>query len=121
MKPNVVVIDDESAFSNAIIDKLMDVALIHSAENAEDGIRIAKELKPKVIVTDLIMPKKGGDDVIGEIRATDWGKDTKIIVLTALMDSESRKKCKEAGADDFLAKSEIKIKDLAEKIAGYLE
>ncbi len=74
------------------------------ARNGQEGFRVAWELRPQLIVTDLMMPEVSGLDLIRMIRDKEELKGTPIILLTAKADETTRIEGTERGADAYLSK-----------------
>ncbi|MBK8397160.1 MAG: SpoIIE family protein phosphatase [Leptospiraceae bacterium] len=74
------------------------------ASDGQEGFEMAIELKPDLIITDLMMPKKSGLDLIQDVRRTSHITYIPIILLTAKADEQTRKEVTEEGANFFLAK-----------------
>jgi len=111
----ILVIDDEMLTRTTL------AALLerpnYSVEMAEDGIQgfdLAKQIKPDVILLDVMMPRMNGYDVCKRIREDPEIREVPIIMLTALDDHDARLNGLMAGADDFLSKPfdslELKIR-----------
>ncbi|MBR8834685.1 MAG: response regulator [Stigonema ocellatum SAG 48.90 = DSM 106950] len=77
---------------------------VHTARNGLEGFRIAKEILPSLIVSDLMMPLVSGLEMIRTIRNEENLKGIPIILLTAKVDEEARIEGAERGADAYLAK-----------------
>jgi adenylate cyclase len=77
---------------------------VQTAHNGLEGLQIAKEILPSLIVSDLMMPIVSGLDMIHSIRKEEMLKGTPIILLTAKVDEEARIEGTEYGADAYLAK-----------------
>lgn len=78
------------------------IEVIGEARNGEEAVQMALELKPDVILMDLVMPVKSGIDAIAEIRQAQG--EARILVLTSFADDENVKKAIKAGASGFLLK-----------------
>lgn len=72
------------------------------AENGAVVVEAAFQEPPDLLVLDLNLPIKDGEQALGEIRASNT--DLPVLVLTGRQDLETRIRCFEAGADDFLTK-----------------
>lgn len=98
----ILVIDDEAAIRNLLQVNLKthsyDVAL---AESGEDGLKLAAEFHPHVIILDLGLPDQNGFDVLKKLRA--W-TTIPIIILTVSDDETTKVRLLDAGADDYLTK-----------------
>ena len=76
---------------------------IFEAANGADAMQIAREERPDLVILDLAMPKLGGLEVIGRIKAL--GLPCKILVLTASLAEFFSARCMRAGAMGFVAKT----------------
>jgi two-component system, cell cycle response regulator DivK len=74
------------------------------AGDGQEAIRLAVELKPDVIVTDLSLPGLDGCDLIGRLRADPATRGIPVIALTAHADQASALRAHQAGCSAFLAK-----------------
>jgi two-component system phosphate regulon response regulator PhoB len=78
---------------------------IHEAANGPDGLALAKELQPDLVLLDVMMP--GGLDgfqVCTQIKADAALANTPVVILTARSQERDRQAGERAGADAFLAK-----------------
>lgn len=74
------------------------------ARDGDESLEIARRLRPDLIVLDLMMPGRGGLEVLEELRAEPELARTPVIVLTARAQVSDREKAAEAGADGFITK-----------------
>ena len=82
--------------------KKYDIEVIDEASNGEEAIQKAEELKPDVILMDLVMPVKSGLEAILEIKQMQ--PQARILVLTSFADDENVVQAIQAGAYGFLLK-----------------
>ncbi len=86
-KKKILIIDDEENFCNLVkknVEKTNEFE-VYTATNGDDGIKLIKEVKPNLILLDIIMPGLDGGDVVSLIRSDDSIKDTPIVFLTSLV------------------------------------
>jgi diguanylate cyclase (GGDEF)-like protein len=74
------------------------------AEDGEEGVRLAIERRPEIILMDLSMPKLGGLEALAQIRRDYRARSTPVILLTANGNIDSIVEHLAAGADDYLVK-----------------
>jgi signal transduction histidine kinase/response regulator RpfG family c-di-GMP phosphodiesterase len=74
------------------------------ARNGEEGFQMAQQHKPHLILTDLMMPKVSGLDLIRMVRLDEGMCGTPIVLLTAKADEDTRLEGVERGADAYLSK-----------------
>lgn len=89
---------------------------IVSAGDGEEALAMAIKEKPGLIVSDVMMPKISGFDMLDILRSTTETKDIKIIMMTALSSDDQRQRSEELGADRYLVKSQVGIEDVVRTI-----
>lgn len=77
---------------------------VYTAKDGDEALVRAKQVKPDLIILDIMMPRKTGVEVCELLRAQAAFKDTLIIFLTALNDETSQMKGLDTGADDYVNK-----------------
>lgn len=104
MKKNILVIEDDENIRAAHKLVLEDDFNIHLAADGEDGLAKAKELKPDLIILDLMMPKMDGIEVCKNIRSDEAINATKIVMVTAKDKPIDEVRGMDTGADDYIMK-----------------
>lgn len=74
------------------------------AGNGKQAVELAAEIKPDVVVLDVMMPEKTGLEACSEIKAMPGMNTIPVILLTAMAESEDVKKGEDAGADAYITK-----------------
>ncbi|MCF2147397.1 response regulator [Desmonostoc muscorum LEGE 12446] len=102
---SILVVDDNPDLRTYVSDILRRNGYqVQTSRNGYEGYRIAKEITPSLILTDLMMPLVSGLEMIQMIRSEEKLKGIPIILLTAKVDEETRIEGTEHGADAYLAK-----------------
>ncbi len=89
---------------------------IVSAGDGEEALAMAIKDRPDLIVSDVMMPKISGFDMLDILRSTTETKDIKVIMMTALSSDEQRKRGEQLGADMYLVKSQVGIEDVVKAV-----
>lgn len=89
--------------------------------NGEEALAKTREIKPDIVLLDVMMPKINGYESLAALKSDPETKDIPIIMLSALMRDFNREKAVEAGADDYLIKSEAMPADVITKIEQVLQ
>jgi CheY-like chemotaxis protein len=89
---------------------------IVSAPDGEEALAIAVKERPDLIISDIMMPKISGFDMLDILRNAPETKDTKIIMMTALSQAEDKERADKLGADLYLVKSQVTLEDVAESV-----
>ena len=127
-KPSLLLVEDNADVVTYITSCLQDDYEVMVGNNGEEGINLAFENSPDLIITDVMMPIKDGYQVCEELKSDIRTSHIPIIMLTAKADLDSKIDGLEKGADVYLAKPfhkkelRIRIKNLLEtrqKIQAY--
>ncbi|OFZ82019.1 MAG: hypothetical protein A2583_01370 [Bdellovibrionales bacterium RIFOXYD1_FULL_53_11] len=101
----ILVVDDDSDSAFLIKQLVPPDITVYSAENGLDGIRLAQEINPSLIVLDINMPKLGGIETCRLLRSNDSTKNIPVIMLSASSEVDSKVDAFMRGADDYVSKS----------------
>lgn len=93
---------------------------IISAGDGEEALAMAVKEKPDLILSDVMMPKISGFDMLDILRATPETKNIKVIMMTALSSEDQRSRGEKLGADRYLVKSQVGIEDVVRTIHDLL-
>ncbi len=93
---------------------------IIESETAEDGINLAIERRPALILMDIQLPAMNGIDALGLLRADPRTRDIPVIAVTASAMTEDRKRIMAAGFDGYQRKP-LDIKEFVEAVREALE
>ncbi|KEY20260.1 response regulator transcription factor [Kaistella antarctica] len=117
----ILLIDDEEDILEILSYNLeKEGYLVTTATNGNDGIELAKEIIPDLILLDVMMPEKDGIETCQELRLIKELKNTLIVFLSARSEEFSQLAGFEAGANDYVVKL-IKPKVLTSKINALLQ
>jgi len=116
----ILVIDDEADILEFLGYNLRKEGYqVFLSGNGKHGIELAKEIKPHLILLDVMMPEMDGMETCEKIRKVPEINNTLIAFLTARAEDYSQVAGFEAGGDDYIAKP-IKIKVLVSRIKALL-
>ncbi|HEX3569148.1 MAG TPA: response regulator [Candidatus Saccharimonadales bacterium] len=85
---------------------------ITSAKDGEEALVVAKKEHPDLIISDVMMPRISGFEMLDILRNTEGLKDVKVIMLTALGQAEDKTRADSLGADRYLVKSQVTLEDI---------
>lgn len=80
---------------------------VETAENGKLGLEMAEKIKPDIILLDLMMPEMNGDEVLKKLRATSWGQNIKVIILTNVGEQEIPDEIRELGVNAVILKADM--------------
>ncbi len=103
-RASVLVVEDNQSLRQFIVSSLAEFYNLLSAADGRQGLEMARTWQPDLIITDIMMPKMSGDQMIEAIRQTPALNTVPILLLSAKADEELRVKLLSNGAQDYLTK-----------------
>jgi signal transduction histidine kinase/DNA-binding response OmpR family regulator len=103
-RPTVLYAEDNADLRRHVRDMLAEDCNVFVASDGEEGLRLARQYRPDLVITDQMMPRMSGRDLLRALRADDQLRDIPIVFLSARVGTEARIESLEAGADDYLSK-----------------
>jgi DNA-binding response OmpR family regulator len=117
----IAIIEDDQAISQMYRFKFeADGFEVETAENGVLGLELCKSMKPDVVLLDLMMPQMTGDEMLAKLRATDWGKDIKVVILTNKGEQEIPASVKEHGVSAVILKADMTPRQVEEVVRKQL-
>ncbi|MFH1089099.1 MAG: response regulator [Candidatus Uhrbacteria bacterium] len=118
MTPLVLIVDDDKFFLEFYRAELSQYNLeTEFAQDGADGLKKALELKPDIILLDIILPKMDGFEVLTQIRANADTKDTPVLIVSTLGTDSDKEKLLALGA----TRTFNKLQDLPKDVAKYVQ
>ena len=119
--PSIAIIEDDQAIAQMYRFKFEAEGFeVQTAENGVLGLELAEQMKPDVILLDLMMPEMNGDEMFEKLRATDWGQKIKVIILTNMGEQEIPSKVRELGVSDIILKADMTPRQVADLVKKHL-
>lgn len=87
-----------------------------SAEDGEKALAVAIGERPDLIISDVMMPKISGFEMLDLLRGNESTKNVRVIMLTALSSEQQRERGERLGADRYLVKSQVGIEDIVRTV-----
>ncbi|MDH3353416.1 MAG: response regulator [Nanoarchaeota archaeon] len=116
----ILIVEDEISLKKALVDKLTREGFeVLEASNGEEGLQIALEEVPDLILLDIVMPKMDGITMFKHLRANKKGRYIGVIILSNLADNERSIAAMGIGAHDYLIKTNWSLRDVLKKIRKY--
>lgn len=100
----VLVVEDNAEMNRFLVEALADRYRVVTAFDGEEGLRLTLSLHPCLVLTDVMMPRMSGDQLVRAIRTHRELDDVPIVLLTAKADDAFRVGLLREGAQDYLLK-----------------
>lgn len=117
----ILIVDDEQDIVESL-KFVLETAdyTCYSAYNGEDGLRLAKEIVPDLIILDVMMPKINGYKISRLLKYDAKYKNIPILMVTARSQEEDKLIGEETGADEYITKP-FDLDDVVKKVEQYLK
>lgn len=116
----VLIVDDEQDIVESL-KFVLEVAGFecHCAYNGEEGLNLAKEILPDLIILDVMMPKINGFKICRLLKYDNKYKNIPILMVTARSQTEDKLIGEETGVDEYITKP-FDLDEIVKKVEGYL-
>jgi DNA-binding response OmpR family regulator len=114
---NVVLVEDDVMLAE-IYQTRLELAgyTCFVANDGGAGLALIKDKQPDLVLLDLMLPVMSGDQILREMRQSDWGKNIKVILLTNISESEAPEGLEQLGFERYIVKANITNNQLVETI-----
>lgn len=120
-KKKVLIVEDEISLRSVLHKELVREKFeVYEAGDGVEGLEIALEKKPDVILLDILMPKMDGMTMAKRLHEDEWGKNVPIIFLTNNDDPGFVSDALKQGVYQYLIKSNWKLEDVVGKVKAVL-
>ncbi len=121
-KTKILLVEDDKSLREIYGVRLYEEGYdIVSAGDGEEALAMAIKDRPDLIISDVMMPKISGFDMLDILRSTTETKNIKVIIMTALSSEEQRQRGVSLGADRYLVKSQVGIEDVVRTVHEILQ
>lgn len=117
MAKKILLVEDEEIINELLQKKLTQEGYeVTVARDGEEGLRLMREIKPDLVLLDIIMPKMDGFQVMEEMQKDEELKKIPVIIISNSGQPVELDRAKELGAKDWLIKTEFDPKEVIEKV-----
>ena len=121
-KKNILIVEDDQFFRELLTKKLsLEGFNMIEAANGENGVEMAKEKKPNLILLDLLLPSIDGFEVLSKVKTDSDTSSIPVIILSNLGQQEDIERGLKLGAADYLIKSQFDIDSIVEKVRSTIK
>lgn len=122
MAKKITIVEDEELILNLLQKKLANEGYeISVARNGEDGLKLMHEQKPDLVLLDIIMPKKGGFEVMEEMQKDSRLKRVPIIIISNSGQPVEIDRAQKLGAKDWLIKTDFDPQEVVDKVKKQID
>lgn len=116
-KKTILIVEDEQNMRESLREAFLDSDFNVLVEGDGEGVLdVVKHQKPDVVLLDIILPKKDGFEVLGELKEDAETRYIPVILSTNLSDPSDIQKALDLGATTYLVKSNYSLEDIVKKV-----
>lgn len=121
MGKKILLIEDEEVIIHLLSRKLAKIGYqISLAMDGQEGIEKMREDRPDLVLLDIIMPRKGGFEVLDEMKKDRRLFDIPVIIISNSGQPLELEKAKKIGVTDWLVKTEFDPNEVVKKVKKYV-
>ena len=117
--PRVLVVEDNAEVRNFIVEIVKEHYQVYAAIDGSAGLKIAQKELPDLIITDLMMPRMGGNELCEKIKTDERTNHIPVIMLTAKSSLDNKLEGYGYGADEYIVKP-FHTKELMARVSNLL-
>lgn len=119
--PKVVIVEDNPALAEIYKVRLEILGYkIFNAYDGEQALQMIEKERPNLVLLDIMIPKISGDQVLKTMRATEWGKDIKVHVISNLNESSVSEDLRAQGIEGYSVKANFADDDIDQLVTNIL-
>ncbi|HEX8763163.1 MAG TPA: response regulator [Candidatus Saccharimonadales bacterium] len=117
MSTKIAIIEDDQAISQMYRIKFeAEGYAVETADNGKLGLELIEQMRPDIVLLDLMMPIMTGEEMLALLRKTEWGKSLKVIILTNRGEQEIPDEVKKLGVTAIILKADMTPRQVAELV-----
>jgi len=120
----ILIVEDDRQLRRALAVKLASEGFsVLEAVDGQEGLSMAMDEHPHLILLDLMLPKMDGMSVLEELRSKDnvWGKDVPVFIITNLGETDQRRlRAQELNVVEYIDKSLYQLDEIVKKVGAAL-
>jgi DNA-binding response OmpR family regulator len=104
----IVIVEDEAALADIYKTRLEMLGYIcFVASDGLEALSLIEKERPSLVLLDIMLPKLAGDQILHVMRATDWGKNIKVLVISNLNEADAPAGIREKGIEGYAVKANL--------------
>lgn len=109
----IVIVEDTPTLAEIYKTRLEIIGYeCHVAHDGEIALELIERIKPDLVLLDLMIPKISGDQVLAKMRATEWGKNIRVYIISNLNEHEAPAGLRNLGIEGYAVKANLSDDDI---------
>lgn len=120
LSKKIVIVEDNTSLADIYKTRLELIGYVCSvAYDGEEALKKIQNEHPDLVLLDLMVPKIAGDQILERMRASAWGKDIKVYIISNLNENDAPKGLRDMGIEGYAVKANLsndQLDQLVDKI-----
>lgn len=118
----IVIVEDDASLAEIYKTRLELLGYIcFVAHDGIEALQVIEKERPSLVLLDLMLPKLAGHQILKVMRDTDWGKMTKVLVISNLNETEADPSLRTLGIEDYAVKANLSNDQIDELVDNILK
>jgi two-component system, OmpR family, response regulator VicR len=118
----IVIVEDNSDLAFIYKTKLDSIGYVcFTAYDGEEALATIERERPDLVLLDLMVPKIAGDEILKRMRASDWGKNIRVLIISNLNEIDAPAGLRDLGIEGYAVKANLSNDDLDILVDGILK
>ena len=118
----VLIVEDDVFLMSLLKNRMESEGFsVLAAKDGEEAIKVLKEIKPDLILLDIILPGKSGFEVLEEMKSDPQIQNSPVMIISNLGQDMDIDRGKDLGALEYFVKARSSMDDVVEKVGSFLK
>jgi len=119
--PKIVIVEDNVALADIYKTRLEIIGYkCFVAGDGQTALQLIEQEQPHLVLLDLMVPVIAGDEILRRMRASDWGKDIKVLIISNLNEEQAPAGLRDQGIEGYAVKANLMNDDIDKLVESIL-
>jgi DNA-binding response OmpR family regulator len=119
--PKIVIVEDNVALADIYKTRLEIIGYkCYVAGDGQTALQLIEQERPHLVLLDLMVPVIAGDEILKRMRASDWGKDIKVYIISNLNEEQAPAGLRDQGIEGYAVKANLMNDDIDKIVESIL-
>ncbi len=120
--PKIVIVEDNASLAEIYKTRLEIIGYqCFAAYDGEQALIVIEREKPDLVLLDLMVPKVAGDQILARMRASEWGKNIRVYIISNLNEEDAPAGLREYGIEGYAVKANLSNDDVDQLVDKILK
>ncbi len=112
-QPKIVIVEDNASLAEIYKIRLEIIGYkCFVAPDGEQALALIQSERPHLVLLDLMVPKVAGDQILARMRASEWGRDIKVHIISNLNEADAPAGLRQQGIEGYSVKANLENDDI---------